>query len=173
MFTSRLLAVLVLCAAARVHGSESPGLGEPLTASDVANADFVVMPSGEGLPDGSGTAVEGARIFAAQCQVCHGENGVDGLNDNLSGGHGTLASDKPKKTVGSYWPYATTVFDYVRRAMPYQSPGTLSNDEVYALTAYLLHINGIISDSAAMNAESLPDVKMPNRDNFVWGYRPQ
>ena len=109
---------------------------------------------------------------ALGCIACHGEKGTGGINDALAGGRGTLASDAPKKTIGSYWPYATTVLDYVRRAMPLQAPGTLSDDDLYAVTAYLLYVNGIIGEDASMDAESLPDVKMPNADGFSWAYSP-
>lgn len=107
-----------------------------------------------------------------RCQSCHGAKGAGQLNDRLVGGHGTLASKAPVRTVGSYWPYATTVFDYVRRAMPYTQWQSMTNDEVYAVTAYLLHHHGIIGEREEMNAQTLPKVKMPNRDNFVIIYRP-
>jgi len=109
-------------------------------------------------------------VYQQYCFACHGERGSNGVNDALAGGHGSLTSDQPQKTVGSYWPYATTVFDYVRRAMPLTSPGLLSNDELYAVTAYLLFINDIVDESHEIDAESLPAVKMPNRDNFTWDY---
>ncbi len=131
------------------------------------------MPDGDGLPDGSGNAAAGRDVYTRNCLACHGENGTGGLNDALSGGHGSIQGPQPQKTVGSYWPYATTIFDYLRRAMPLTSPGVLSNDELYAVTAYLLYINDIIAEDAEMNADSLPDVKMPNRDNFAWGYTPE
>jgi cytochrome c len=131
------------------------------------------MPDGDGLPAGSGNAVRGRDIYEQNCLACHGDNGTGGVNDALSGGRGSLTGPQPKKTVGSYWPYATTIFDYVRRAMPYQTPGSLSSDEIYAVTAYLLFVNDIVAADTEMNAESLPRVKMPNRDNFVWGYTPK
>jgi cytochrome c len=106
----------------------------------------------------------------AKCQSCHGEKGAGKPNDPLVGGHGTLASPGPVRTIGSYWPYATTVFDYVRRAMPYQLSQSLTNDEVYAVTAYLLYLNGIIAEHEVMNLRTLPQVKMPNRDNFILAY---
>ena len=130
------------------------------------------MPDGEGLPAGSGNAKAGTSVYVANCMACHGEKGVGGVNDTLVGGHGTLTSDRPQKTIGSYWPYATTLFDYVRRAMPYQTPGSLENNELYAVTAYLLHLNGIIEEDKILNAETLPEIEMPNRDNFVWAYSP-
>jgi len=149
---------------------EGPGLGEVLTAGELAAVDFTIMPDGDGLPAGAGNAVTGREIYNQNCLACHGENGTGGVNDVLSGGHGSLTGPRPQKTVGSFWPYATTVFDYVRRAMPFQTPGSLSNDEIYAVTAYLLFINDIVAEDVEMNAESLPQVKMPNHDNFVWGY---
>ena len=130
------------------------------------------MPDGEGLPTGSGTAKTGTSVYLANCMACHGEKGTGGINDTLVGGHGSLTSNRPQKTIGSYWPYATTLFDYVRRAMPYQTPGSLTNDEIYAVTAYLLYLNDIIDQDKELNAETLPEVKMPNRDNFVWAYSP-
>lgn len=152
---------------------EGPRLGEQMTADEIAAVDFTIMPDGDGLPDGSGNAVTGRDIYQKNCLACHGENGTGGVNDALSGGHDSIKGAVPQKTIGSYWPYATTIFDYVRRAMPLQSPGILSNDEIYAVTAYLLYINDIIAEDTEMNAESLPHVKMPNRDNFVWGYTPK
>jgi cytochrome c len=120
------------------------------------------------LPPGRGTPVEGAAVYAAKCQACHGEKGAGKPNDTLVGGFGTIASDKPAvKTVGSYWPYATTLFDYVRRAMPYNATKSLSNDELYAVSAYLLNLNGVIGNDDVMDAQSLPKVKMPNRDGFI------
>lgn len=174
--STRKLATLLMticCAAGMALADEGPGLGEQLTAEEVAAVDFTVMPDGNGLPAGSGNATAGRAIYNANCLACHGENGTGGVNDVLAGGHGSIAGPKPQKTVGSYWPHATTIFDYVRRAMPFQTPGSLSNDEVYALTAYLLFINDIIAEDVEMDAESLPQVTMPNSGNFVWGYTPK
>ena len=165
--------VIGLFASAELLADNGPGLGEDLSAEELAAVDFTVMLDGDGLPEGSGNAVAGRDVFNGNCLACHGENGTGGLNDVLAGGHGSLTGPKPQKTVGSYWPYATTIFDYVRRAMPFQTPGSLSNDEIYAVTAYLLFINEIVAEDAEMNAESLPQVKMPNRENFVWGYTPK
>ena len=151
---------------------ESPGLGEPVDAETIAAIDYTVMPDGEGLPAGSGSAIEGRSVFNLHCIACHGQDGQGTLNDRLVGGHGTIGTDSPVKTVGSYWPYATIVFDYVRRAMPFQSPGVLSNDELYAVTAYVLYLNEIVAEDEVLDAESLPTVPMPNRDGFVWGYSP-
>jgi cytochrome c len=111
---------------------------------------------------------QGQTIYSVQCANCHGVEGEGSINDRLSGGHGSLRSDAPVKTIGSYWPYATTVFDYVRRAMPYTTPGSLSSDQLYAVTAYLLFLNGIIDRDHSLNETNLHQVQMPNRNNFVW-----
>jgi len=157
---------LLLCSFALPQ--EGPGLGVPATPEQVAGWDISIDPEGENLPAGSGTVAQGEAIYDAQCFACHGQNGEGATNDRLAGGHGSLATANATKTVGSYWPYATTVFDYVRRAMPFSQPGTLSNDEVYALTAYLLNINGIVDETTVLNAETLPLIEMPNRDGFFW-----
>lgn len=167
-----LFLALGIFAARAASAGDAPGLGRELTRDEIAAVDFTIMPDGDGLPEGSGNAISGRDVYSSNCLACHGEHGSGGVNDALSGGHGSIKSPAPLKTVGSYWPYATTIFDYVRRAMPLQSPGVLSNDEIYAVTAYLLFINDIIAEDAEMNADSLPHVSMPNRDNFVWGYPP-
>lgn len=149
---------------------ETPNLGRVATPAEVAGWDVSIPPDGTGLPPGRGTSAQGAVAFERKCQSCHGERGAGQPNDRLVGGHGTLASKAPVRTIGSYWPYATTVFDYVRRAMPYTQSHSLSDNEVYAVTAYLLHLNGIIGESDVMNAETLPKVRMPNRDNFILAY---
>ena len=146
---------------------ETPNLGRLATPAEVAGWDISIPPDGRGLPPGAGTPAEGALVYAQKCQVCHGDKGVGGPNDRLVGGQGTLAGKTPVRTVGSYWPYATTVFDYVRRSMPFAQPHSLTDSEVYAVTAYLLSLNGIIRDQDVMNAETLAKVKMPNRDNFI------
>jgi mono/diheme cytochrome c family protein len=165
--------VIVSIAVAGYAGSmaqEAPNLGRPATSTEVAGWDISIPPDGTGLPPGRGTPEQGAVVYAQKCQACHGEKGAGQPNDRLVGGQGTLASQSPVRTIGSYWPYATTVFDYVRRAMPYMQSQSLTNDEVYAVTAYLLHLNGIIGPQDAMNAQTLPQVKMPNRDNFILVY---
>lgn len=168
--TSLLLALVL--AGPPALAAEDPGLGRPVTEEAAAAVDFAIMPDGTGLPPGEGNVATGARIYQQQCQVCHGAGGQGGPNDRLVGGTGTLAGDAPVKTVGSYWPFATTVFDYIRRAMPYPAPGSLSADDAYALTAYLLFANGIIDRDAVMSARTLPEVRMPNRDGFVWAVSP-
>lgn len=144
-----------------------PNLGREVKPEEIAAWNISIPPDGSGLPPGGGTAIEGGTVYNAKCASCHGVKGIEGLADPLVGGIGTLASKKPVKTVGSYWPYATTLFDYVRRAMPFNAPQSLSNDEVYAVSAYLLFLNGIIDPEARMDAKTLPQVKMPNRDGFV------
>jgi len=177
MFTSKRVLVAALsalllgaCAApmtSSVAPTRGPNLGRVATAQEIAAADISIPPDGTGLPAGSGTAQQGAAVYAGKCIACHGEKGVGKPADALVGGIGSLASKTPQRTVGSYWPYATTLFDYVRRAMPIQSPKSLTNDEAYAVTAYLLNINGVVAGDAVMNAQSLPQVKMTNRDGFV------
>lgn len=147
--------------------TRGPGLGQPAAPALVAAWDISIPPSGVGLPPGSGSVAQGAKVYAAKCQSCHGEKGAGKPADRLVGGIGSLASGKPVQTVGSYWPYATTLFDYVRRAMPTTAPLTLTNDEVYAVSAYVLHLNGIIREDEVMNAQTLPQVRMPNRDGFI------
>jgi len=166
----RFALILGVLATVPVFAQEGPNLGVEATAEQVAGWAISIPPDGTGLPAGSGTAADGAAVYAAQCLACHGEEGVNGPNDRLVGGHGTLASDSPVRTVGSFWPYATTVFDYIRRSMPIIQPQSLSDDEVYAVTAYLLELNGVIDEDDVMNAETLPQVEMPNADNFVWAY---
>ena len=166
----RSVVISRLLVAAAAFAQERPNLGVEATPEQIAGWDISIKPDGTGPPPGSGTAEQGAAIYVAQCLVCHGEEGADGINDRLVGGHGTLTSDSPVKTIGSYWPYATTVFDYIRRAMPILTPQSLSDDEVYAVTAYLLELNGIIDEDEVMDAETLPQVEMPNAGNFVWAY---
>jgi cytochrome c len=126
-----------------------------------------ISPTGQGLPKGKGNAIQGAKIFANQCAACHGPEGIGASAEPLIGEVGSLTSDYPEKTVNSYWPYATSLFDYIRRAMPISAPFSLSSDEVYALCAYILSSDGIIEQGLELNEESLPRVKMPNRDGFI------
>jgi len=146
--------------------ADEPHFGKPVTAQELAPWDISIGPDGAGLPPGKGTVAQGEAVFAAKCQACHGEKGQGRPNDRLVGGS-IAPGQPPVKTVGSYWPYATTLFDYVRRAMPWDRPKSLSDDEVYAVAAYVLYLNGIIGQDAALDAQSLPKVKMPNRDGFT------
>jgi cytochrome c len=163
-----VVAACALALASATASADSPNLGRPATVDEVAAWDISIGPDGAGLPPGSGTAKQGEAVYAAKCLACHGEKGGGKPNDQLVGGQGTIAGDKPAvKTVGSYWPHATTVFDYVRRAMPYNESKSLTNDEVYAVAAYILNLNGIIAEGDTIDAQSLPKVKMPNREGFV------
>jgi len=166
----RCAAVVALGWLATAAAQEGPRLGKPADKALVAAWDISIAPDGTGLPPGAGTALEGEGIYRAKCQACHGERGTGQPNDALAGGIGTLNSADPVKTVGSYWPYATTVFDYIRRAMPLPQPQSLTADETYALTAYLLSLNGIIRPDQTMNAKTLPTVVMPNRKNVFQAY---
>lgn len=143
-------------------------LGSVATPKEIAGWNISIPPSGQGLPSGKGTVQQGKAVYQNQCASCHGAKGQGGsIGPKLVGGQGTLATGHPVKTVGSYWPYATSVFDYIRRAMPFYSPESLSADQVYAVTAYLLNLNGVVSDNAVMNAKTLPKVEMPNRNGFI------
>ncbi|WHZ24342.1 MAG: Periplasmic sulfane dehydrogenase, diheme c-type cytochrome subunit SoxD [Nitrospira sp.] len=153
----------------RAHGY---GLGRPATDQEIQAWNIDVAPTGEGLPAGQGTAKQGATIFAARCATCHGATGQEGPMDRLVGGAGTLASQQPIKTIGSYWPYATTLYDYVHRAMPFPAPQSLSSDEIYSIVAWLLYQNGIIAEDLVLNARSLPGIVMPNRQGFIPDPRP-
>ena len=168
MSMRKLIAAAALLALSSAAFGQSPNLGKPISPEDLAAWDISIGPDGAGLPPGSGTAKQGEAVFTAKCQACHGAKGAGQPNDRLVGGQGSLPGDKPAiKTVGSFWPYATTLFDYVRRAMPYVESKSLSPDEIYAVVAYILNLNGIIGDTDVINAQTLPNVKMPNRDGFI------
>lgn len=144
-----------------------PDLGQEIDPVDIAAWDISIAPNGVGLPEGSGSVAAGAEIYAAKCASCHGNTGTEGPVDPLAGGVGSLTSEAPMKTVGSYWPYATTLFDYTRRAMPYDAPQSLSADDLYSVTAYVLHLNGIVEADAALDETSLTAIEMPNKDGFI------
>ncbi len=164
--TALLAAIWVASAGAQ----EGPHLGVAVSPADIAAWDISIGPSGTGLPQGSGTASAGANVYSTKCIACHGEKGAGKPSDQLVGGNGTLHDAAPVRTVGSYWPYATTLFDYIRRAMPWPQPQSLTPDEVYSLTAYLLFLNGVVGETDVMNAATLPKVVMPNHDNFDVAY---
>jgi S-disulfanyl-L-cysteine oxidoreductase SoxD len=153
------------------HGAalaEGPNLGKTASPGEIASWDVSIGPDGAGLPPGSGTPRLGERVYLAKCIACHGEKGAGKPNDRLVGGLELLAPGQaPVKTVGNFWPYATTVFDYVRRAMPLNEPKSLADGEVYAVVAYLLWLNGVIGENDIMDPTTLPAVRMPNRDGFV------
>jgi len=165
------LAASWMAAGAALAGDDY-GLGRPATQAEIAQWDIDVAPDGAGLPPGQGSVRGGEAIFAARCASCHGERGQGGPMDRLAGGAGTIGTKKPVKTVGSFWPYATTLFDFVRRAMPYDAPQSLSPADTYAVCAYVLFLNGLLPADAELDAKSLPQVRMPNRDAFVSAYKP-
>jgi mono/diheme cytochrome c family protein len=162
--------VLLFIASAALAGETplAPELGKPMTPAEVAKWDLSVFPDGTGLPDGKGTADQGAVIYKEQCERCHGANGRGATAEELVAEPQPLTTPYASKAIGPYWPYATTIFDYVRRSMPPDAPGTLTADQVYAITAYLLAANEVIPKDAEMNANTLPKVKMPNRNGFDW-----
>ena len=164
----RELGAALAAAALTATGAFAAGhdLGKPITAEEIAAWDISVSPSGDGLPPGNGTPAQGAAIFAQKCVGCHGANARGGTNVTLVGG-GPIERLDSVRTIKNFWPYSTTLFDYIRRAMPWPQPRTLANDEVYALTAYILSENKLIGADEVMNAKTLPQVKMPNRDNFI------
>jgi len=169
MLGAALLALALGAGAAHAQSAQSPKLGTPISEADIAAWDISVMPDGSGLPPGRGMPAEGARVYAEKCAACHGENGVKPVAPGagpLVGG-GKLDRIEAVKTIGNFYGHATTVFDFIRRAMPFNEPRTLTNDEAYAVTAYLLAGNKIIGENDVMDAQSLPKVKMPNRDNFI------
>ncbi len=167
------LFLLTLCIACALS-AQSPkyGVGHTPTPEELKTWDNSVAPDGTGLPEGSGTVAQGKDVYASKCAKCHGGQAQGGDEAALVGGGDTLRTPKPLKTVGSYWPYATTLFDYINRAMPFKQPGTLTANQVYALCAHILHLNGIVAEDAVMDAKTLPQVKMPNRNGFVPDPRP-
>jgi mono/diheme cytochrome c family protein len=162
-----LIAFLAAVFCVNATSAEEVGFGRPATSDEIAAIDISIPPDGEGLPAGSGNAIAGEALYLQKCAACHAEGGKGKPADKLVGGIGTLGSASPVKSVGSYWPYATTLFDYIRRAMPLNAPMSLSNDETYSLTAYVLSINGIIPNDQIIDENSLPEVRMPNRNGFV------
>ena len=180
MSTRKLFAVLLVAAAAGGIGAgmgvalaESPKLGRPIAEADVKDWDIAILPNGTGLPAGQGTPQEGVKVFAEKCAMCHGDQakgGVAPYYPALVGGAPLTSGIETTKTIANYYAYATTVFDYIRRAMPYNAPRSLPDSEVYALTAYILSLNKLIGDNDVMDAKTLPQVKMPNRDNFIMPY---
>jgi mono/diheme cytochrome c family protein len=179
MHTPKTLFVIALATLALSTGqapAEGPGLGKPITPADLAVWDIDIEPDGDGLPPGSGTAEQGAAIFADNCAICHGDGGKGGVPMGNSGAPAAPAVvdarkrvgiDETTTTIANYWPYATTLFDYIRRAMPWTSPRSLTDEQVYSLTAYILAQNKLIDASQVIDAQTLPKVQMPNRDGFI------
>ena len=166
------LAIACVCALGLAAQSPKYGIGRTPTEQEIRALEVTVAPDGTGLPEGSGTAAEGRTLFAARCAMCHGEKATGDVGPPLVGGRGTLATAKPLKTVGSFWPYATSVWNYVNRAMPFDEPGALTHSQVYAAVAYVLYLNDIVGEKEVLNAKTLPKVRMPNRDGFVSDPRP-
>jgi S-disulfanyl-L-cysteine oxidoreductase SoxD len=164
-----LVAATLLCAANAGAQGFKYGYGKVPTPAEIAAADIDVRgPDGKGLPPGRGSVADGEKLFAERCVTCHGDFGEGiGLFPALAGGRGTLASGEPRRTVGSYWPYAPTLFDYVRRAMPFTTPGSLDDGQVYSLVAYVLFLNDLLAKDAVLDAKSLAAVRMPNRNGFT------
>jgi len=172
--TTSLVLVATMWASAVILAAQSStaGVGRPPTPEEIRELGSAIAPDGTGLPPGSGSVSSGRDLFAAQCARCHGPNGEGDVGPRLVGGRGTLRSPRPLKTVGSFWPYATTLWDYINRAMPFDQPGRLTAPEVYAAVAYVLNLNGIVAADGVMDAATLPKVRMPNRDGFVADPRP-
>ena len=162
--------VLLLTAITSLAWAQKYGTGRSATSAEIGARDYSISAKGAGLPPGGGSAKEGQELYVKHCSTCHGlklEGDAEQGNPAIAGGVGTLTSPKPVKTVGSYWPYASGVLDYIRRAMPYDNPRTLKPDEYYAITAYVLFMSGIVRQDERLDATTLPQVKMPNRDGFV------
>ncbi|WP_158814809.1 c-type cytochrome [Methylocapsa sp. S129] len=171
-FIAAALAASLLSISAPARAGEDYGIGRPATSEEIAGWNIDVAPDGAGLPPGQGSVAQGAQIFADKCAACHGDHGQGKPMDALAGGAGTIATPKPVKTVGSYWPYATTLYDFIHRAMPFNAPQSLSPDEVYAVSAYVLFLNHLVPADAILDAKTLPKVAMPNRDAFVSAFTP-
>jgi len=165
-----LPAALTLSLAAGMALAQSTNLGKPISEADIARWDIAILPDGTGLPPGSGTPAQGAKVYAEKCVSCHNEGGkgggAPGAGPLIGGAPLTNGIDTPK-TIANFYGYATTVFDYIRRGMPYNMPRSMSDEEVYAVTAYILALNKIIGENDVIDAKTLPAVKMPNRDNFI------
>lgn len=166
------LAALALLCATQADAQSPYGIGRVATPAEIAGWNIDVGRDGRNLPAGSGSVSHGREVFAQQCAACHGNMGEGGVGDRLVGGQGTLATERPVRTVGSYWPYAPTLFDYIRRAMPQTAPQSLSNDDVYAVSAYILNLNGLLPADATLDAKALSTIKLPNRNKFVGDPRP-
>jgi len=163
IFTASLLLAIMTGASL----AETPNLGQPIDEAAIAAWDISILPDGTGLPKGSGTPAQGAKIYAEKCIACHGDNGKGGTAAALVSDRELAGINAAQKTIKNFWPYSTTIFDFIRRAMPFQMPRSLTDDEVYALTAYILAENKLIGETDMMNAQTLPKVRMPNRDNFI------
>jgi cytochrome c len=164
------LLVAAMPASAKAGGY---GIGTPATSDEIAGWDIDIRPDGKGLPPGSGSVEDGEMMYEQKCASCHGSFGEGvGRYPVLAGGEGTLTDERPEKTVGSYWPYASTLWDYIHRAMPFTQPQSMTDDEVYAITAYVLYLNDLVEDDFVLTADNLASVEMPNQDGFFFDDRP-
>ena len=168
-----LIAILMSASGAADQPRHFPNIGRAAKAVEIKAWDIAIGPHGNELPTGSGSVSEGRDVYAKQCAYCHGATGTEGPDHRLVGGQNSLQNTQPVKTIGSYWPYATTLFDYIARAMPFLAPGSLTPDQVYAVTAYLLHANQIVDKDAVLDKSNLAKVVMPNRQGFVPDARPE
>jgi mono/diheme cytochrome c family protein len=167
-----LIAGSLLAAATASSAQNLYGIGRKATPTEIAGWNIDIGRNGSGLPAGSGGVNHGREVYQSQCAACHGDQGQGGVGDRLVGGKGTIATSKPIRTIGSYWPYAPTLFDYIRRAMPQNAPRSLSNEDVYAVSAYILYLNKLLPANADLDAKTMAAVKMPNRKMFVDDARP-
>jgi len=167
-----LAAAAALAVPSFAHAHKTYGIGRTATAEEIKAWDIDVQPDGRNFPRGSGTVAHGKEVYEAKCAACHGDKGQGAMGDVLAGGMGSLASPRPVKTVGSFWPYTSTLFDYVRRAMPFNAPQSLSDEDVYAVSGYVLFLNGLLPADATVDAKTLTELRMPNRDGFIGDPRP-
>ncbi len=172
MYMPKLIIAATVLALSSPVGAQMYGFGKPAADREITGWNIDVSPDGKGLPAGRGSVTQGKVVYDLTCAACHGAKGEGKPADRLVGGVGSLTTARRIRTVGSYWPYAPTIYDYINRAMPYNSPQSLTPDQVYAVTAYLLHLNGIIGADAVIDAEILSKVQMPNRAGFIADGRP-
>ena len=174
MFISSLLVVILGALCSSSYATEvGPKLGKLASQKKIKQWDTDIFPNGRGLPKGKGNVTEGKKVYQKYCLSCHGVDGSGDSADELAGAMHSLTDNPPDKTIGTYWPYATTLFDFTRRSMPLNSPGILSNNQLYAVTAYMLYLNGIVSEDKVLNVNNLAKIKMPNRNGFINIYKKQ
>lgn len=171
----RTTLLILMATVSTPAGSEepTPDLGQPAPETLVKGWNLSVFPDGRGLPEGAGSVAEGKKIYNQECVACHAERGAGGSGDRLANAEMGLTDEYPQKTIANYWPYATTLFDFIRRSMPMHNPGSLNDDEVYALTAYLLSLDGIIDKNTVLDRQTLSKINMPNEDGFIRAWQGQ
>ncbi|MDO8846154.1 MAG: cytochrome c [Methylicorpusculum sp.] len=168
-----LLFFFIICWSLTGIAQSSPDRGQIASSDLIKQWSYDVFPDGEGLPEGQGNATQGEAIYSQHCETCHGLKGEGGSAEELAGAMHGLTDNPPDKTIGTYWPYATTLFDFIRRSMPLSAPGSLTNNQLYAVTAYLLYINRIIKSEDEISAKTLPRIIMPNNKGFIDVYEGQ